>query len=242
MSQSGDATAGAVFELGKLKRYSVAQLKQFCEDLACHVKSSARKGELQEALRAWVTAKEAGGHTEDMDGKVQSLHRGVLEVPVTPGGRFSRSGSDRSSKGLTPKDVQDRQAERARRLEAEKLRMQREYDEWERDFEIETMILAYKLKLEKLAVRRAESSWNGGSNNFISSAAEEVHMPRDVVPYLKEGVNTRQEVQGYEVAPVMHRVPEVEWGTGMGSHIPTGGRDTLPTLFESDRERGSPQV
>ncbi|KAJ1190519.1 hypothetical protein NDU88_007257, partial [Pleurodeles waltl] len=52
------------------------------------------------------------------------------------------------------------------------------------------------------------SSWNGGSNKFISSAAEEVHMPRDVVPYLKEGINTRQEVQGYEVAPMMRRVPE----------------------------------
>ncbi|KAJ1141013.1 hypothetical protein NDU88_007350 [Pleurodeles waltl] len=104
------------------------------------------------------------------------------------------------------------------------------------------MFLAYELKLEELAVRKTESSWNGGSNNFISSAAEEVHMPRDVVPYLKEGVNTRQEVQGYEVAPVMHRVPEVDWGTGMGSHIPTGGRDTLLTLGESDREEGSLQV
>ncbi|KAJ1211008.1 hypothetical protein NDU88_006370 [Pleurodeles waltl] len=104
------------------------------------------------------------------------------------------------------------------------------------------MISAYELKLEELEVRRAESSWNGGSNNFISSAAEEVHMPRDVVPYLKEGVDTHQEVQGYEVALVMRRVPEVDWGTGMGSHIPTSGRDTLLALGESDRERGSPQV
>ncbi|KAJ1099831.1 hypothetical protein NDU88_004926, partial [Pleurodeles waltl] len=103
-----------------------------------------------------------------MDGKVQSLHSGVVEVPVTPGGRVSRSGSSRSFKGLTPKDVLDRQAERARWLEAEKLGMQREYNEWKRDFEIETMILAYELKLEELAVRRAESSWNGGSNNLIS--------------------------------------------------------------------------
>ncbi|KAJ1198049.1 hypothetical protein NDU88_001893 [Pleurodeles waltl] len=94
----------------------------------------------------------------------------------------------------------------------------------------------------KLEAMRAESSSDGGSKNLVSITAEEVHMPRDVVPYLKEGVNTRQEVQGYEVAPVMHRVPEVDWGTGMGSHIPTGGRDTLLTLGESDRERGSPQV
>ncbi|KAJ1198471.1 hypothetical protein NDU88_002312 [Pleurodeles waltl] len=105
-------------------------------------------------------------------------------------------------------------------------------------------IAAQELSCEelKLEAMRAESSSDGGSKNLVSSTAEEVHMPRDVVPYLKEGVNTRQEVQGYEVAPVMHRVPEVDWGTGMGSHIPTGGRDTLLTLVESDRERGSPQV
>ncbi|KAJ1209832.1 hypothetical protein NDU88_005204 [Pleurodeles waltl] len=105
-------------------------------------------------------------------------------------------------------------------------------------------IAAQELSCEelKLEAMRAESSSDGGSKNLVSSTAEAVHMPRDVVPYLKEGVNTRQEVQGYEVAPVMHRVPEVDWGTGMGSHIPTGGRDTLLTLVESDRERGSPQV
>ncbi|KAJ1153587.1 hypothetical protein NDU88_006346 [Pleurodeles waltl] len=244
MSQSGDATAGAVFEMEKLKEYSVAQLKQFLKDLDCPTKSSTREGELQKAQRAGVTIKKAGGHTEEenVGGEVQRIHSGVVEVPVTPGGRVPRRGSRVLSKGLTPKDVQDRQAERVRRLEAEKLRMQREYDKWERDFEIQKMIYAYKLKLKPLEVMRAESSWNGGSNNFISSAAEEMHMPRDVVPYLKEGVNTHQEVQGYEVAPVMHRVPEVDWGTGMVSHIPTGGKDTLLTLGESDRERGSPQV
>ncbi|KAJ1204523.1 hypothetical protein NDU88_008300 [Pleurodeles waltl] len=227
MSQSGDATAGAVFEMEKLKEYSVAQLKQFLKDLDCPTESSTREGELQQAQRAEVTIKKAGGHTEEenVGGEVQRIHSGVVEVPVTPGGRVPRRDGRVSPKGLTPEELQDRQAERVRRLEAEKLRMQREYDKW-----------------KELEVMRAESSWNGGSNNCISSDAAEVHMPREVVPYLKEGVNTRQEVQGYEVAPVMHRVPEVDWGTGMGSHIPTGGRDTLLTLSESDRERGSPQV
>ncbi|KAJ1171301.1 hypothetical protein NDU88_003164 [Pleurodeles waltl] len=244
MSQSGDATAGAVFEMEKLKEYSVAQLKQFLKDLDGPTESSTREGELQKAQRAWVTIKKAGGHTEEenVGGEVQRIHSGVVEVPDTPGGRVPRRGSRVSSKGLTPEELQDRQAERARRFK--ELRMQREKDleERRRDLEIKKRIWAYELKMKELEVMRAESSWNGGSNNFLSSAAEEVHMPRDVVPYLKEGVNTHQEVQGYEVAPVMHRVPEVDWGTGMGSHIPTGGRDTLLTLGESDRERGSPQV
>ncbi|KAJ1216280.1 hypothetical protein NDU88_003884 [Pleurodeles waltl] len=236
MSQSGDATAGAVFEMEKLKEYSVAQLKQFLKDLDCPTESSTREGELQQAQRAGVTIKKAGGHTEEenVGGEVQRIHSGVVEVPVTPGGRVPRRDSRVSPKGLTPEELQDRRADRARRF--------KKLEERRRDLEIKKMIYAYELKLKELEVMRAESSWNGGSNNCISSDAAEVHMPREVVSYLKEGVNTRQEVQGYEVAPVMHRVPEVDWGTGMGSHIPTGGRDTLLTLVESDRERGSPQV
>ncbi|KAJ1191500.1 hypothetical protein NDU88_000816 [Pleurodeles waltl] len=94
----------------------------------------------------------------------------------------------------------------------------------------------------KLEAGRAESSSDGGSKNLASSTAEEGHKPRDVVPNLKKRVDTPQAVQGYEVVPVMHRVPEKDWGTGTGSHIPTGGRDTLLTLAESDREKGSPLV
>ncbi|KAJ1124166.1 hypothetical protein NDU88_002627 [Pleurodeles waltl] len=97
----------------------------------------------------------------------------------------------------------------------------------------------------KLEAGRAESSSDGGSKNLASSTAEEGHKPRDVVPNLKKGVDTPQVVQEYEVVPVMHRVPEKDWGTGnwhTGSHIPTGGRDTLLTLAESDREKGSPLV
>ncbi|KAJ1181383.1 hypothetical protein NDU88_006590 [Pleurodeles waltl] len=94
----------------------------------------------------------------------------------------------------------------------------------------------------KLEAGRAESSSDGGSKNLASSTAEGGHKPRDVVPNLKKGVDTPQVVQEYEVVPVMHRVPEKDWGTGTGSHIPTGGRDTLLTLAESDREKGSPLV
>ncbi|KAJ1194163.1 hypothetical protein NDU88_003458 [Pleurodeles waltl] len=70
MPQSGDAPAvstKAVFELEKLESYTVAQLKRFCKDLACLIRSSTRKEELQKALRALVEAKEAGGHTEEED-------------------------------------------------------------------------------------------------------------------------------------------------------------------------------
>ncbi|KAJ1081323.1 hypothetical protein NDU88_001505 [Pleurodeles waltl] len=75
----------------------------------------------------------------------------------------------------------------------------------------------------KLEAGRAESSSDGGSKNLASSTAEEGHKLRDVLPNLKKGVDTPQAVQGYEVVPVMHRVPEKDWGTGTGSHIPTGG-------------------
>ncbi|KAJ1197616.1 hypothetical protein NDU88_001472 [Pleurodeles waltl] len=94
----------------------------------------------------------------------------------------------------------------------------------------------------KLEAGRAESSSDGACKNLASSTAEEGHKPRDVVPNLKKGVDTPQVVQGYEIVPVMHRVPEKDCGTGTGSHIPTGGRDTLLTLAESDREKGSPLV
>ncbi|KAJ1182053.1 hypothetical protein NDU88_007249 [Pleurodeles waltl] len=68
MSQPGDApgvASKAVFGLEKLEEHTVAQLKQFCKDLACPVKSSTREEELQKTLSAWVAAKEAGGHTEE---------------------------------------------------------------------------------------------------------------------------------------------------------------------------------
>ncbi|KAJ1214223.1 hypothetical protein NDU88_001848 [Pleurodeles waltl] len=194
MSQSGDATAGAVFEMEKLKEYSVAQLKQFLKDLDCPTESSTREGELQQAQRAWVTIKKAGGHTEEenMGGEVQRIHSGVVEEPVTPGGRVPRRDGRVSPKGLTPEELQDRQAEREYQWELKKLDW--ELEERRRNLEIKKIIYAYELKLKELEVMRAESSWNGGSNNCISSDAAEVHMPREVVPYLKEGVNTRQEV------------------------------------------------
>ncbi|KAJ1171778.1 hypothetical protein NDU88_003636 [Pleurodeles waltl] len=105
-------------------------------------------------------------------------------------------------------------------------------------------IAAQELSCEelKLEAGRAESSSDGGSKNHASSTAEEGHKPRDVVPNLRKGVDTPQAVQEYEVVPVMHRVPEKDGGTNAGSHIPTGGRDTLLALEESDREKGYPLV
>ncbi|KAJ1090014.1 hypothetical protein NDU88_003154 [Pleurodeles waltl] len=87
---SGDASAGAAFDLGKLESYTEAQLKQLCKDLACPIKRSTRKEELQKALRAWVASKEAEGHTEDEDEgeeeEVQSIHNGTVGGPVLSGG------------------------------------------------------------------------------------------------------------------------------------------------------------
>ncbi|KAJ1144248.1 hypothetical protein NDU88_010549 [Pleurodeles waltl] len=75
----------------------------------------------------------------------------------------------------------------------------------------------------KLEAGRAESSSDGGSKNLASSTAEGGHKPRDVVPNLKKGVDTPQAVQGYEVVPVMHRVPEKDWGLAQGVIFLLGG-------------------
>ncbi|XP_069068756.1 thiamine transporter 2-like [Pleurodeles waltl] len=86
MFQSGDASAGADFEVTKLESYTVAQLRQFCKNLAYPIKGSTRKEELQKALGTWVTAKEAEGHTEKKEEyeeeEEQSIHSGVVGGPA----------------------------------------------------------------------------------------------------------------------------------------------------------------
>ncbi|KAJ1179427.1 hypothetical protein NDU88_004661 [Pleurodeles waltl] len=169
MSQSGDVPAvatKAVFELEKLEEYTVTQVKQFCKDLACPIRSSTRKEEPQKALRAWVAAKEARGHIEEMNkGKeVQINAGGVLDVPVLPVGRVSRAGSSVSSKSLTPEELQDRQAERVHQFELEKLKM--EMEERRLAIEDKNMLLADELSLRELDQR---SMWQ----QYLSAACKE---------------------------------------------------------------------
>ncbi|KAJ1099018.1 hypothetical protein NDU88_004122 [Pleurodeles waltl] len=122
---SGDASAGATFDLGKLESYTYAQPKQVWKDLACPMKSSTRKEKLQKALKAWVKFKEAEGHTEDEDEgeeEMQSIHNGIVGGPMSME-RGSREGSSVSSKDLTSEELQDRKAERAHQFELEKMRL-----------------------------------------------------------------------------------------------------------------------
>ncbi|KAJ1101223.1 hypothetical protein NDU88_006295 [Pleurodeles waltl] len=172
-TQSGDASAGAAFDLGKLESYTVAPLKQFCKDLVCPIKSSTRKVELQKALRAWVAAKEAEGHIGDEDEgeeEVQSIHNGIVGGPVLSWGRISRAGSSVSSKALTLEVLQDRQAERAHQLELMKMRM---------TIEEKKLLLAHELSLRELD-QRCQSSRDGGSNITVQPERM-VHIPKDLV-------------------------------------------------------------
>ncbi|KAJ1173331.1 hypothetical protein NDU88_005167 [Pleurodeles waltl] len=118
---------------------------------------STRKEELQKALRGWATAKEAEGHTEgeeeDEDKEVQSIHNSIVGGPVMSRERVSRAGSSVSSKGLTPEELHDRQAERAHQLELEKFRMRREMEESRMAIEEKTILLAHELSLMELDQR-----------------------------------------------------------------------------------------
>ncbi|KAJ1121078.1 hypothetical protein NDU88_009206 [Pleurodeles waltl] len=199
MSQSGDASAGAAFDLGKLESYTVAQLKQFCKDLACPIKSSTRKEELQKALRAWVAAKEAEGHTGDEgeEEEVQSIHNGIVGGPVLSGGRISRAGSSVSSKGLTPAELKDRQAERAHQLELEKMRMA---------IEEKKLLLAHEFSLRELD-QRSQSSRDGGINIAVQPERR-VHIPNDLVKDYKREDYILLWFKGYESVLHMNLVPE----------------------------------
>ncbi|KAJ1202614.1 hypothetical protein NDU88_006411 [Pleurodeles waltl] len=96
MSQYGDASAGAAFDLGKLESYAVAQLRQFCKNIACPIKGSTRKDELQKTLRSWMTAKEAEGHTEgkdeDEEPKVHGLREKSLQWAAEEEKRENKGG------------------------------------------------------------------------------------------------------------------------------------------------------
>ncbi|KAJ1175082.1 hypothetical protein NDU88_000373 [Pleurodeles waltl] len=222
MSQSGDASAGAAFDLGKLECYAVAQLKQFCKDVACPIRSTAWKDEAQKALRAWVTAKEAEGHTEDEDEgeEAQSVHNDIVGGPVMSRGRVFRAGSSMSSKGLTPEELQDRQAERAHQLELEKMRMA---------IEEKKVLLAHELSLRELD-QRSQSSRDGGSNAQCRLRA--VHIPKDLVKdYIRED-DIFLWSKGYESALHMNLVPEAHWGPGLWKHFEVERRDTLTSLWD----------
>ncbi|KAJ1149268.1 hypothetical protein NDU88_002080 [Pleurodeles waltl] len=153
MSPSGDASAGVAFDPGKLKGYTVAQLKQFCKDFACPVKGSAKKE----------------GHTkEEEEDEVQSIHHGIVGGAVNSRKTVSRAGSSVSPKGLTPEELQGRQAEREYHLELEKLKLKMEREKEDRRMAIEEkkILLAHELSLSELD-QRSQSSGDGGSNSTV---------------------------------------------------------------------------
>ncbi|KAJ1089891.1 hypothetical protein NDU88_003034 [Pleurodeles waltl] len=217
-----DASAGAAFDLGKLESYTVAQLRQFCKNLVCPIKGYTRKVELQKARRAWVTAaKDAEGHTEENEEREeQSIHNGVLGRPVMTRGTFSMAGSSVSTKGLTPEELQDRQAGRFHQLELEKMRM---------DIEEKRLLLAHELSLRKLD-QRSQSSRVRSSNNTVQPERR-VHIPNDLVKDYKREDDILLWIKGYESALNINLVPEAHWGAGLWKHFKVEGRDSLRSLW-----------
>ncbi|KAJ1216252.1 hypothetical protein NDU88_003856 [Pleurodeles waltl] len=175
-----------------------------------------------------------------------------LGTPVDregPSDRESLAGSSvrsrATSHSLTPDELRDRREERdlklqlarlaveERRAEVEKALVQERMAEAERAFARERLALERSLKVLDSPALQVESS--GGSN--VQCCSKEVpHIPIDLVPRFQEGGDIRQWLKEYEKALVERRIPEKDWGTGLGSFIPEEGRDALLTLEESDRE------
>ncbi|KAJ1099129.1 hypothetical protein NDU88_004233 [Pleurodeles waltl] len=221
MSHAGDSSVGADFDLEKLESYTKAQLKQFCKSFDCPIKSSSRKEELQKALRAWVTAKSTEGHTEDEgdeeDEEACSVHNGIVGGPVMSREKVSRPGSSVSSKGLTPEELQDRQAEREYQLEQRRLAL-----------EEGKSAMAHELSLKEMD-HRSQSSRDGGSNPTVQPERR-VHIPKDLVNDYKREDGIYLWFKGYESALHMNLVPEAHWGASLWKHFEVEGRDTLTAL------------
>ncbi|KAJ1199724.1 hypothetical protein NDU88_003557 [Pleurodeles waltl] len=224
MSHAGDASVGADFDLEKLESYTKAHLKQFCKSFDCPIKSSSRKEELQKALRAWVTAKSTEGHTEDEgdeeDEEECSVHNGIVGGPVMSREKVSRAGSSVSSKGLTPEELQDRQAEREYQLEQRRLAL-----------EERKLAMAHELSLREMD-HRSQSSRDGGSNPTVQPERR-VHIPKDLVRDYKREDDIYLWFKGYESALHMNLVPEAHWGAALWKHFEAEGRDTLTALGDA---------
>ncbi|KAJ1140385.1 hypothetical protein NDU88_006738 [Pleurodeles waltl] len=175
-----------------------------------------------------------------------------LGTPVDregPSDRESLAGSSVTSRAtshsLTPDELKDRREERdlklqlarlaveERRAEVEKALVQERMAEAERAFARERLTLERSLKVLDSPALQVESS--GGSN--VDCCSKDVpHIPIDLVPRFQEGGDIRQWLKEYERALVERRIPEKDWGTGLGIFFSEEGRDTLLTLEESDRE------
>ncbi|KAJ1100564.1 hypothetical protein NDU88_005646 [Pleurodeles waltl] len=229
---SGDVLAEAAFDLEKLESYKVAQLKQFCSNVGCPIKSSSKKDELQKALRAWVTAKAAEGHTdEEPEGEeeLQVTHTDVVGGPAMSQGRISRAGSSVSSKSLTPGELQDRQAEREYQLELKKLSL--EVEQRKLALEERKINMAHELSLKEID-QRSQSSRDGGSNSTVQPERR-VHIPKDLVRDYKREDDIYLWFKGYESALHMNLVPEAQWGAALWKHFEAEGRDTLTALGDA---------
>ncbi|KAJ1206275.1 hypothetical protein NDU88_001684 [Pleurodeles waltl] len=229
-----DASVEAVFDLKQLDSYNKAQLKQFCKKFGCPIKSSSKKDELKKALRAWVTTRSTGRHTEDEeedeDEEVeQSVHNGIVGGPVIPRERVSRGSSSVSSKGLTPEELQDRQAEREYQLELKKLSLEME----QRRLAIEErkLAMAHELSLKEID-QRSQPSRDGGSNPTVQPERR-VHIPKYLVRDYEREDDIYLWFKGYESALHMNLVPEAHWGAALWKHFEAEGRDTLTALGDA---------
>ncbi|KAJ1190731.1 hypothetical protein NDU88_000053 [Pleurodeles waltl] len=182
------------------------------------------KKELQKALRAWVTAKSTEGHTEEEgdeeDEEECSVHNGIVGGPVMSRKKVSRAGSSVSSKGMTPEELQDRQAEREYQLEQRRLAL-----------EERKLVMAHELSLKKMD-HRSQSSRDGGSNPRVQ-LERRVHIPKDLVKDHKRADDIYLWFKGYESALHMNLVPEVHCGAGLWKHFEVEGKDTLTALGDA---------
>ncbi|KAJ1179908.1 hypothetical protein NDU88_005139 [Pleurodeles waltl] len=193
-------------------------LRGFPEDSECS-QGSQWEGSQTSSL-------ESGRETDQED---ENYRLGTPVDREGPSDRESLAGSSVRSRAtslyLTPDELRDRRKERdlklqlaclaveERRGEVEKALVQERMAEAERAFARERLALERSLKVLDSPALEVESS--GGSN--VECCSKDVpHIPIDLVPRFQEGGDILQWLKEYERALVERRIPEKDWGTGLG--------------------------
>ncbi|KAJ1213731.1 hypothetical protein NDU88_001362 [Pleurodeles waltl] len=156
---------------------TVAKLKNFCLEKGVFYKRSAKKAELQRALRAWAAAHPEGEMDEEGSVSEEGSERDPTEdldmLPVVGGNNFlpgpevnSRAGSSVSPKSLFPEELEDKREERKLRLELTKMekeqalaRLEKEQALEEKRLTMKERKLTHELSLKELDIR----AWQVGA-------------------------------------------------------------------------------
>ncbi|KAJ1170924.1 hypothetical protein NDU88_002795 [Pleurodeles waltl] len=160
------------------------------------------------ALRAWVESlsqenDEFGEHVNVLSEELPTADEGATHGFVLP----VRAGSSVCSHGLTP---EERREERKFQLQLAKLKMEAEERKAEGALAEKKLLLAHELSLKELdrKARQSESSIDGGSIHKVPEGDWMVCIHKNLVPSNVVGDDIDKWFSAYEVALMVHGVPE----------------------------------